>query len=83
MNDMPADVTAAIAAGRKIEAIKLYRKHAGCDLKQAKEAVEAVEAQVRAANPHLAPGEVPRRGAAWIWIVLAIALAGAVWFLPR
>lgn len=83
MNVMPADVTAAIAAGRKIEAIRLYRQHAGCDLKTAKEAVEKVEARVRAANPQLAPGEVPSRGGTWVWIVLAIGVAGIAWFLRR
>ena len=80
MNDFPPDVTAAIAARRKIEAIRLYRQHAGCDLKTAKEAVERVEEQVRAANPTLAPGQVPSRGGAWVWMVLAIAVAAAIYY---
>jgi hypothetical protein len=83
VHDLPADVTAALTAGRKIEAIRLYRRHAGCDLKQAKQAVEAVQAQVRAAHPHLAPGEVPRRGSAWPWITMAIGLGIVFWFARR
>jgi len=38
------DVAALAGAGRKIEAIKLYRELAGVGLKEAKEAVEAIEA---------------------------------------
>jgi len=44
------EVEAALAAGHKIEAIKLYRKMYGTDLKEAKDAVDAIEA--RLANPH-------------------------------
>jgi ribosomal protein L7/L12 len=36
-------VTALLAAGQKIEAIKLYREATGVDLKAAKDAVEALE----------------------------------------
>ncbi len=80
----PPEVTAAIAAGRKIEAIRLYRQHAGCDLKTAKEAVERVEQTVRAANPMMAPGQVPDRGGAWVWaVVAAIAIAAIVWYVRR
>src|SRR5687768_14843393 len=37
-------VLAAISAGRKIEAIKLYRKSTGCELVHAREAVERMAA---------------------------------------
>jgi ribosomal protein L7/L12 len=39
-----AEVRALLAAGSKIEAIKLLREATGMDLKAAKEAVEALEA---------------------------------------
>lgn len=38
-----AEIEAAIRAGRKIEAIKLYRETYGTDLKSAKDAVEALQ----------------------------------------
>lgn len=39
--DLPVDVIDALHAGRKIEAIKLLRKHRGIDLKEAKDIVDA------------------------------------------
>jgi ribosomal protein L7/L12 len=38
-----AEIEAAIRAGRKIEAIKLYRETYGTDLKSAKDAVDALQ----------------------------------------
>ena len=40
----PSTVEGLLAAGRKIEAIKLYREQHGVGLKEAKEAVEAIAA---------------------------------------
>ncbi len=45
-------VAALIAAGRKIEAIKLYRQETGEGLKQAKAAVEGADAAAVAATGH-------------------------------
>lgn len=42
----PADIDGLLKAGRKIEAIKLYRAQHGVDLKAAKDAVEARERQL-------------------------------------
>ena len=44
----PADleITAALRNGRKIEAIRLYREAYGTGLKDAKDAVEAIQAQL-------------------------------------
>ncbi len=44
-------IEAALYAGRKIEAIKLYRTFIGCDLKSAKDAVETHEAGLRQDSP--------------------------------
>ena len=41
----------ALFAGRKIEAIKHYRDFTNCDLKEAKESVEAYEKQLRQTMP--------------------------------
>jgi ribosomal protein L7/L12 len=41
MRRQPGDIDGLLRAGRKIEAIKLYRAQHGVDLKAAKDAVEA------------------------------------------
>ena len=73
---LPPDAAQALARGDKIGAIKLVRAETGLGLKEAKEWVEA-----RAPATHLptglSPGEVPRGEGALLWIVVAIALAGA------
>jgi hypothetical protein len=45
------DIEDSIFAGRKIEAIKLYRKYSGLGLKEAKDAVEETEKKLRAESP--------------------------------
>ena len=57
--------------GKKIAAIKLYRRHSGADLKDAKEAVEGIAARLRIAAPQ-------RAGCLSVLLVLAILLAAAV-----
>ncbi len=42
-------VSALVTAGKKIEAIRAYRKAAGVDLKDAKDAVDALEARINPA----------------------------------
>ena len=44
-------IETALFAGQKIQAIKLYREYAGCDLRDAKESVEAYEAKLRTEFP--------------------------------
>lgn len=44
-------IGACLFAGRKIEAIKLYRTQTGSDLSTAKSAIEALEAELRAREP--------------------------------
>ena len=41
----------AITQGRKVGAIKLYRESTGCDLKEAKDFIEALTEQLREENP--------------------------------
>ncbi len=41
--DLEARILALLANGRKIEAVKIYRNATGVGLKEAKEAVEAIE----------------------------------------
>ena len=41
--DFQAQLLVELAAGRKIEAIRLYREHTGLGLKEAKDAIDALE----------------------------------------
>ncbi len=54
-NQIPTEVAQQIAdrvfSGQKIAAIKLYREHSGKNLKEAKEFIESLEAQLRAREP--------------------------------
>jgi ribosomal protein L7/L12 len=70
-------VLALLASGRKIEAIRVYREATGLGLKDAKDAVEALEARA-AAMGALRPivERPPRRGGA-VLLVIALIL-GAV-----
>jgi ribosomal protein L7/L12 len=43
-----ADIDRLILEGRKIEAIKVYRRLRGSDLKDAKDAIDAREKQIKA-----------------------------------
>ncbi len=44
-------VTGLIRAGKKIEAIKIYREETGAGLKEAKDAVEAIQDRLRYGAP--------------------------------
>lgn len=71
-----ADIENALVLGRKIDAIKLYRQCSGAGLTEAKEAVERVEAELRATSPErfaAGPrGGVARRGHWCGWVFLAL-----------
>lgn len=45
--DVDGAIRELVAAGKKIEAIKLYRRQYSVGLKEAKDAVEAIERQLR------------------------------------
>jgi ribosomal protein L7/L12 len=45
-DDLARELAALVARGQKIEAIKRYREYTGTGLREAKEAVEAIERQV-------------------------------------
>ena len=50
--DDRVQIAAAIRGGRKIEAIKLYRMATGEGLKEAKDAIDAMDAEMPADIPH-------------------------------
>ena len=73
---LPADVTEAIRANRKIDAIKLLREHRGLGLKEAKHAVDAYIRE----NPHLIPQKTSGGGLGRsVIIVLGAVIAYALY----
>jgi ribosomal protein L7/L12 len=78
-------VVALLAAGQKIEAIRVYRETIGVGLKDAKDAVEAIEARAAATGALRPIVERPaRRGGAVLLVVALIAgvvAAGLVAFV--
>jgi ribosomal protein L7/L12 len=80
---LPKAVIGALAAGNKIEAIRLYRQHYGVGLKEAKDAVDAAAITAAPATGGLSPGEQPRSGMS-TWLVAGALIAGAVaYYLTR
>jgi ribosomal protein L7/L12 len=72
-DDLEAAVIPLLAAGRKIEAVKVYRERTGAGLREAKEAVEALAAQRGLAA----------QGAGCAGATLVVLVAGAVAWLAR
>ncbi len=77
------EIRTALFRGEKIRAIKLCRTATGLGLKEAKEMVEALEAELRAQEPEsfMAGPTPPRQGCIGILVVIAffIMLAGLLW----
>lgn len=67
------EVQQLLRSGRKIQAIKFVREESGLGLKEAKEQVDAVEAQM------IANGELPpkTKGCAGVFLLLSLGL-GAI-----
>ena len=76
-------IRAALHQGRKIEAIKIYREHSGSRLKEAKEAVEQLEADLRASEPEKFTARKPAGGCSTAMLALillaAVTALGAWW----
>ena len=86
VNSLPAEVTAALASGRTIEAIRLLRQARGIGLKEAKAIVDAAQNGPARTGPRrvsgLAPGEVPRsRLSAGLLVVVLLVVAAVAWQL--
>lgn len=80
---LPANVMEALQRGDKIEAIRLLREQTGFGLKEAKDAVDDSEAAPYSGSSDLAPGEVPRSGKSYSWVVILIVIAVAAYFFLR
>ncbi len=70
-----AELAELIINRRKIDAIKLYREETGLGLKESKEAVEALEQEMRAAAPEKFPA---RSGGCAGVVLLGVAGLGSL-----
>lgn len=73
----------AIYAGRKIEAIKLYRQGSGQGLKEAKDFVEALEIELRCSSPERFAAPVGGGGCfgMGLLLVIVVVILGQTWAL--
>jgi len=83
-DDVMQEVSALVAAGRKIEAIRAYRKAAGVDLKDAKDAVDALEARINPAAVMTRDAAMQRmRRLAIFAVLIAVGPAALMFLLTR
>lgn len=84
-------ISAALRGGNKIEAIKLYRETTGLGLKESKDAVEALEDDLREKFPDQFPpaGSASTRAKGkggclgLVAVLIATGAAGLGWWLSR
>ena len=77
---LPSEVMQAIAAGRKIEAIKLLRESEGIGLREAKAAVDALARGGNKMTHRAAPSDDTGMGRlALVCVVLGAVVAGYLW----
>lgn len=75
-------IAALLFAGRKIDAIKLYREQVkpGAGLKESKEAVEKLETGLRAQHPEKFTAPAQKSGCTAVLAVLTVLLVMFLWF---
>lgn len=73
--DQRQQIADAIAAGRKIEAIKLYREATGCDLKDAKDFIEKLTAELQKADPEKFPRNPAGKGCLVVLFLFVVLVA--------
>jgi ribosomal protein L7/L12 len=71
-------INAEIFGGRKIEALKLYREATGCQLIDAKQAVEDIEKDLRQQQPENFAREATKSGCLGVMACCALFVGGAV-----
>jgi ribosomal protein L7/L12 len=71
-------IETAIFAGRKIEAIKLYRRSAGGELVEAKRAIEDLEVDLRRRAPENFVAGANKKGCTTVLACAALIVTGAV-----
>ena len=77
----PPEVVSALQQGGKLDAIRLMRERTGLGLKEAKDAVDAYQAQTQLMQGTGSPGEVPRSDGTIWWVIGGIVVAWALYHL--
>jgi hypothetical protein len=85
---MPAPLTSeqkdalaqSLYEGRKIEAIKQLRELTGLGLKDAKDFVEKLEAELRVAHPERFTTMRSKSGGCWLVLILLFPILVLIWF---
>ena len=72
------NIKQSIFAGRKIEAIKLYREAPGLGLKESKDAVEQLEVELRKTGEHRFVKGVTKGGCFPMLLLIAFAFSLAI-----
>lgn len=82
VQEIRPQIEAFLLRGNKIEAIKLYRETAGCQLIEAKNAVEALEKELRKSKPgsFVTP---PSGGIAIRLVLIAVAVVVLAYVLLK
>jgi ribosomal protein L7/L12 len=75
-----APIKEAIFAGQKITAIKLYREATGTGLAEAKDAVEKLGAELRAASPEKFKAAPAGKGCLGVVVMVCAIVMAVVWF---
>ncbi len=73
----------ALYGGRKIEAIKQLREMSGLGLKESKEIIERLEAELRLAHPERFTTPAKKGGGCVLLLVLLFPAAVLVWIYLR
>ena len=74
-DEIVTQINQAIFNGRKIEAIVVYRKATGCDLKSAKDFIESLQSQLWAESPDLFKVDPNASGCVRTTAMLTLAIA--------
>ena len=78
-DDKLAPIKEALFQNRKIEAIKIYRQSTSSGLMEAKNAIEKLEAELRAASPEKFMAERPRSGCLGVMVVCVVMTGFILW----
>lgn len=76
-----AAISDALRAGNKIEAVKLHRAATGLGLKESKDEIEAIEADLRAKFPDQFPARAAGKGCLGVVALLLATTATLGWWL--
>src|SRR5262245_29261704 len=74
-DDVINSIRAAVFAGQKIQAIKLHREATGYGLKESKDFIEALEAELRSREPERLTAPPGGKGCAGAVLVLLLVIS--------